>query len=83
MKQFVFAAGIVALAACGSVMPIGVDDHPIVIDFLTSQACSSCLPADAFLHELACRDDVIALTLHADYRNYICWKDKFTNPEFS
>ena len=54
---------------------------PVVIELFTSQGCSSCPPADAMLHELAKRDDVIALALHVDYWDYIGWKDVFGRPE--
>ena len=50
---------------------------PVVVELYTSQGCSSCPPADAMLHDLAKRDDVIALALHVDYWDYIGWKDVF------
>ena len=54
---------------------------PVVVELYTSQGCSSCPPADAFLErELADRDDVIALALHVDYWDYIGWKDDFADP---
>lgn len=56
------------------------NDNPIVVELYTSQGCSSCPPADAILHELAKRDDVIALALHVDYWDYIGWKDPFGDP---
>lgn len=56
-------------------------DGPVVIELYTSQGCSSCPPADAMLHELAARDDVIALALHVDYWDYLGWKDEFGRPE--
>lgn len=55
-------------------------DNPVVVELYTSQGCSSCPPADALLHELAPRDDVIALALHVDYWDYIGWKDIFADP---
>ncbi|MEO0937051.1 MAG: DUF1223 domain-containing protein [Pseudomonadota bacterium] len=52
----------------------------VVVELYTSQGCSSCPPADRMLHELAARDDVIALALHVDYWDYIGWKDEFADP---
>jgi len=56
---------------------------PVVVELFTSQGCSSCPPAEAFLSELAVRKDVIALEFHVDYWDYIGWKDAFAKPEFS
>ena len=53
----------------------------VVVELYTSQGCSSCPPADAFLAELAERDDVIALSFHVDYWNYIGWNDPFSSAE--
>lgn len=50
---------------------------PIVVELFTSQGCSSCPPADALLHRLADREDVLPLALHVDYWDYIGWKDQF------
>jgi len=52
-----------------------------VVELYTSQGCSSCPPADAFLGELAKRDDLLALSIHVDYWDYIGWKDRFASPE--
>lgn len=59
---------------------VTAQNGPVVIELFTSQGCSSCPPADAMLHDLAKRDDVIALALHVDYWDYIGWKDEFGNP---
>jgi hypothetical protein len=62
-------------------VPAVAQDGPVVIELYTSQGCSSCPPADALLHDLAARDDVIALALHVDYWDYLGWKDDFGRPE--
>mgnify|MGYP001131744846 CR=1 FL=1 len=53
---------------------------PVVVELYTSQGCSSCPPADAYLHELAAKNGVVALALHVDYWDYIGWKDSFASP---
>lgn len=55
----------------------------VVVELYTSQGCSSCPPADAYLSELAQESGVIALALHVDYWDYIGWADKFGNPKFT
>jgi len=55
------------------------DRPPTLVELYTSQGCSSCPPADAYAAELAKRDDVVVLTLHVDYWDYIGWKDRFAS----
>ena len=58
------------------------DDPKVVLELFTSQGCSSCPSADAFLGELAeTRGDVVALSFHVDYWNYLGWEDRFATAE--
>ncbi len=63
--------------------PVQAGDNLVVVELYTSQGCSSCPPADAFLNKLAKRDDVIALGLHVDYWDYLGWKDELANPNYT
>ena len=54
---------------------------PWAIELFTSQGCSSCPPADAFLGKLRERADIVALSFHVDYWDYIGWKDPFASRE--
>ncbi|MDO8883029.1 MAG: DUF1223 domain-containing protein [Pseudotabrizicola sp.] len=56
---------------------------PVVVELYTSQGCSSCPPADEFMEQLVKSPDVIALSLHVDYWDYIGWRDTFGNPAFT
>ena len=56
-------------------------ESPVVVELYTSQGCSSCPPADALFRKLADREDVIALSMHVDYWDYIGWKDEFADPD--
>lgn len=50
---------------------------PTVIELFTSQGCSSCPPADELLQEVAGHEDIVALSFHVTYWDYIGWKDPF------
>lgn len=53
----------------------------VVVELYTSQGCSSCPPADALFADLARDPDVIALSLHVDYWDYLGWQDAFARPQ--
>ena len=75
---------LICAMALGTSSPATAGERsPIVVELFTSQGCSSCPPADAYLAELAGRPDIIALSLHVDYWDYIGWKDPFAQRAFT
>jgi hypothetical protein len=61
--------------------------RPVLVELYTSQGCSSCPPADAFVRQLPSlgfgRDKVIPLTFHVDYWDRLGWKDPFASGAFT
>src|ERR1700690_3773212 len=55
--------------------------RPALIELFTSEGCSSCPPAEAYLGELARRPNVLALTFNVDYWDDLGWGDRFGLPE--
>src|SRR6266508_2641313 len=60
-----------------------VGARPVVIELFTSQGCSSCPPADAFMQELKSMKGVIAISLHVDYWDYLGWRDTLGDAAYS
>src|ERR1700761_7100376 len=57
-------------------------DRPVVVELFTSQGCSSCPPANAFLNEMTKgRSDVLPLAFHVTYWDRLGWKDPFSITE--
>src|ERR1700736_6592978 len=52
--------------------------RPAVVELFTSEGCSSCPPAEAYIGELAQHKDVLALAFHVDYWDNLGWKDPFS-----
>ncbi len=55
--------------------------RPVVVELFTSQGCSSCPPADAYVGKLSARSDVLALSFHVDYWDELGWRDRFALPQ--
>jgi hypothetical protein len=77
------ALGLLFLTSTATVAVAETSAPVVVVELYTSQGCSSCPPADAFLAKLIGDDRVVPLALHVDYWDYIGWKDKFADPAFS
>jgi hypothetical protein len=67
------------LAACAASPAAKATPGPVVLELFTSQACSSCPPADALLGKFAQRPEMIALAWHVDYWDHLGWRDQFAS----
>ncbi|MDO5620128.1 MAG: DUF1223 domain-containing protein [Paracoccus sp. (in: a-proteobacteria)] len=76
------------LSAIGGSAPQGrslgpLKHAPIVVELFTSQGCSACPAADQMLADLAQNPDILPLSLHVDYWDYLGWKDELASPAFT
>jgi hypothetical protein len=75
IPQLLIASALFASASIAS-----APSRPAVVELFTSQGCSSCPPADAYIGELTQRSDVLALTYHVQYWDDLGWRDRFGLP---
>jgi len=71
--------GFVGLVLCFMPAIALAGERPVVVELFTSQGCSSCPPANAFLNEISRgRSDVLPLAFHVTYWDRLGWKDPFS-----
>jgi hypothetical protein len=59
--------------------PVAAAERPVVVELFTSQGCSSCPRANAYLNDLSRdRPDVLPLAFHVTYWDRLGWKDPFS-----
>jgi hypothetical protein len=74
---------VVSLGFIAGLFPVATmaAERPIVVELFTSQGCSSCPPANAYLNELSRdRRDILPLAFHVTYWDRLGWKDPFSLP---
>jgi hypothetical protein len=76
-QRQVIAGVLLVCALLGCTRAVNAQPRPAVVELFTSEGCSSCPPAEAFLGELAQRPDVLALAFHVDYWDDLGWRDRF------
>jgi hypothetical protein len=52
--------------------------RPVVVELFTSEACSSCPPAEALLAQLQKDPNILPLAFHVTYWNGPAWTDKYS-----
>lgn len=72
--------GLAAIWLCLSLSQLQAAEPVTVVELYTSQGCYSCPPADDLLGKLKQQPNVIALSCHVTYWNYLGWKDTFSLP---
>src|SRR6516225_2244237 len=88
MRSVLVAATLLSLGGCGAAHGASTPWRKVVlVELFTSQGCSSCPAADAFVRELPAlglgRDRVVPLTFHVDYWNSLGWPDPFSSSAFT
>ncbi len=77
-------AAVTALAASGvASSALAARERPIFIELFTSQGCSSCPPADAFMEELTKCPGIIAVSMNVDDWDYLGWRDTLGSAAFT
>ncbi len=71
----------VAGAAMLTLMALPAVAGPVVVELYTSQGCNTCPPADEFLGELKERDDILPLSIHVNYWDYLGWRDPYATED--
>jgi hypothetical protein len=75
LSRLVLSLGLLAVL---SPVVANAAERPVVVELFTSQGCSSCPPANAYLNELSRGRDVLALAFHVTYWDRLGWKDPFS-----
>jgi hypothetical protein len=76
-----FSRLVLSLGLIAGLLPViaNAAERPVVVELFTSQGCSSCPPANAYLNEMSRgRRDVLALAFHVTYWDRLGWKDPFS-----
>lgn len=80
MSRTIFRS-LATIALLGLSYGVNANSRPAVVELFTSQGCSSCPPADAYVGKLSTRPDVIALSFHVNYWDDLGWRDRFASTE--
>ena len=84
MKHVVLT--LIMIFSLGQSSSVSAQESVVLLELFTSQGCSSCPSADTILEkvdEIYTDQEVIALSYHVDYWDYIGWKDPFSRANYT
>ncbi|MET3601367.1 DUF1223 domain-containing protein [Martelella mangrovi] len=79
LKQTFISAAFLAAFALSTAQADEIRNPLGVLELFTSQGCSSCPPADKAAAALADQGDIVVLSYHVDYWNYLGWTDTMSS----
>lgn len=84
MKKFLaklLIAGCLSFGVTGSAFGVTITKPDAVVELFTSQGCYSCPAADKVLGKFSENGNILGLSWHVNYWDYLGWKDTFASAE--
>jgi hypothetical protein len=82
-----FLAAVISSAAAADLHFQSGENPAQLIELYTSEGCSSCPPAEAWLSKFTTNEGLwkafVPVAYHVDYWDHLGWRDRFSSPQFT